>query len=103
MSDDFTRDLLNTDTGKSELSPGAIGRRWEPEEGLQKYRERIHRESKYADDNKNLPFTFSKPKKKKRSALVKCKNCGYVFSATVETVGVICRNCKKFSSTEVID
>lgn len=103
MSDDFTRDFLNTDIGVGELRPGTTKRRWEPEVGMKKHRERIHRESKFADDHKNLPFTFSKPKKPSRNAVVRCSNCGALFSANVNTVGIICSSCKQFSVVEVVD
>ena len=83
--------------------PAGTGRIYEPSLGTRKHNERIHRESKYTDDHKNLPFTFSKlPKARGRSAYVKCDNCGHVSSATSITVGIICKECKKFSSvTEV--
>ena len=43
-----------------ELSPGSTKRRWIPEGGEQRLRDRIHKESKFVDDHKNLPFTFAK-------------------------------------------
>lgn len=78
-----------------ELAPGSTPRRWIPEGGVRKHNERIHRESKYADDNKNLPFTFSKPKKGKKTDDFGCAECGRVFSASVSTVMVVCPDCKK--------
>lgn len=91
--------------GVGELRPGATPRRWEPECGITKYNERIHRESKFADDNKNLPFSFRKPPKPiSRNALLVCDNCGAYVSGTKATVGVICRECHKFSTvSEVYD
>lgn len=88
-----------------ELTPGSTGRRWTPPGGLKRHNERIHKESKFADDHKDLPFSFSKPSKPKgRSAYIKCNNCGYVTSGTTATVGIVCPECKKFSTvTEVID
>lgn len=100
MNDAFIKDISNglSDYNiNQKLSPGSP-RRWEPECGIKKHNERIHRESKYADDHKNLPFTFSKPKKAKRQEYFICNNCGYVLSANVNTVGVICSSCKKYSS-----
>lgn len=90
--------------GVGELRPGVTPRRWEPEQGVRKLNERIHKESKFADDNKKLPFTFSKPSKPiARSTLVQCNNCGSITSGTTATVGIICKHCNKFSSvTEVI-
>lgn len=92
------------DLGIGELRPGATPRRWEPEGGVQKHNERIHRESKLSD-NKNLPFSFRKPPKPiGRTALLVCDNCGAYVSGTKATVGVICRECKKFSTvSEVYD
>jgi formylmethanofuran dehydrogenase subunit E len=98
------KDLLkNTDLGTGELSPGSTKPRYEPEGGWQKHKERIHRESKEADKYKNLPFTFSKPKKHRRHTTVRCKNCGHIASAPINTVGIICSECKKYSSVEVLD
>jgi len=85
------------------LSPGASPRRYEPEIGIRRHNERIHRESKYADEFKNLPFQFKKPSKPKgRSNYITCDNCGHITSGTSATVGIICEACHKFSSvTEV--
>jgi len=77
------------------------GRRWIPEGGLQKHRERIHRESKIAD-NKKLPYVFSKPIRKSY-ALFECEECGRVFSAAKNTVMVICSTCKKLTRAKQID
>ena len=87
-----------------ELSPGATPRRYEPAGGLKKHRERIHRESKQID-GKNLDFTFGKPYKPRgRPTILACDNCGYVLSGTTATAGVICPECKKFSTvSEVTD
>jgi uncharacterized OB-fold protein len=85
-----------------ELSPGSVGRRWIPEGGIQNHRDKIHRDSKFADDNKNLPFTFSKPRRTTRSIVVRCKNCGYVTSVSKNTVGMICVQCEKYSNVEEI-
>ena len=88
----------------SELSPGSTPRRWTPPGGERKHRERIHKESRKADHSKNLPFTFSKPPKPKgRSLLLKCDNCGAIKSGTTVTVGIICKDCGKFSTVSVIE
>lgn len=84
----------------SELLPGVTPRRWEPERGTDKLRERIHRESKFADDHKNLPFTFSKPRKRTSVAVLKCGECGYQFTGTKNTVCLICPDCKKLVKVE---
>ena len=97
----FVKDVskaLKQQSVSSELSPGSVGRRYEPECGVRKHNERIHKESKFADDNKNLPFSFSKPKKSGRTSFVECDNCGHVTAASINTVGKICSNCKKFST-----
>jgi len=88
--------------GSKELSPGT-GRRFEPAGGVNKLNERIHKESKWADDNKNLPFTFSKPRKAQKAKTVKCKNCGAIKSVNKNTVGVICTECKQYSGVEEIN
>lgn len=85
------------------LSPGSTKRRYEPEGGTKKHNERIHKESRYADEHKNLPFKFSKPHKPKgRSTLVSCDNCGFITTGTTATVGIVCRNCKKFSTVSEV-
>lgn len=99
---DISRIMRNSNSGQfgsQELEPGT-GRRYEPSIGTKKHNERIHRESKLADDNKNLPFSFSKPKKSGRSKLVRCCNCGNVTSATINTVGIVCTKCNQYSSVE---
>lgn len=104
--DQFKRDIskgLAKEPLNQVLTPGATPRRYEPECGVQKHNERIHRESKYADSHKNLPFSFRKPPKPKgRSTYVKCDNCGHITTGTTATVGIICVECNKFSTvTEV--
>lgn len=90
--------------GVGELRPGVTPRRWEPDSGVKKLNERIHRESKYADSYKNLPFSFRKPNKNMgRTMALVCDNCGAYVSGTSATVGVICRSCKKFSSVTEVD
>jgi len=91
------------DAGIGELRPGATGRRWEPEGGVGKLNARIHKESKYADEHKNLPFSFRKPQKAiGRNSVIQCNNCGSITHGTTATVGIICKKCNKFSTvTEV--
>lgn len=107
MNKQFTKDItrrLTSTKDIGELSPGTVNRRVIPEGGLKRHNERIHRESKIADDHKKLPFTFSKPKKPKRAKLIQCDNCGNISIGTINTVGIICENCHSFSSvSEVID
>ena len=88
-------DEFKVDGNVGELSPGSTPRRWEPEIGINKHREKIHRESKYADNHKNLPFSFSKPKKVGRRTLFACSECGHVIYTGVNAVGMICPECKK--------
>jgi len=107
MNNQFTKDIqkgIIKEPIKQVLDPGSTPRRYEPESGIKKHNERIHRESRYVDEHKKLPFTFSKPPKPKgRSALVSCDNCGFVTSGTTATVGIVCRNCKKFSTVTEVD
>ena len=71
---------------------GSGKRRWVPDGGLQKHREKIHRESKIAD-HKNLPFTFSKPPRRTGFSTFECEECGCVMSLPKNTVMVICSTC----------
>jgi len=94
---DISKTIQNTPV-RQELPPGTP-RRYEPNAGLGKHNERIHRESKQVDTHKNLPFSFRKPPKAMgRSVVVKCNNCGNITSGTTATVGIICKVCGKFSS-----
>lgn len=86
-----------------ELSPGSTPRRWIPEGGEQKHREKIHRESKFADDHKNLPFTFSKPPRRSRNETFECVECGRILSAPVNTIMCSCPVCKKATKVERIE
>lgn len=107
MNNEFVKDLskkiLNDGKSTQELSPGTVGRRYEPTLGTAKHNERIHRESRRVDHYKNLPYTFSKPSRPKgRLILIECNNCGNITSGTTVTVGIICKECGKFSTvTEV--
>ena len=83
------------------LAPGTVGRRYVPEGGLQRHRDRIHRESKQYD-NMNLPFTFSKPMRSGKSIVVECTNCGHITSAPKNTIGIICNWCSKYSSVKEV-
>ena len=103
LINDVAKAVRNTEINQS-LSPGSVGRRYEPKEGIKAHNERIHRESKFADDHKKLPFTFKKPSTSKgRSALVACDNCGNVTSGTTATVGIVCRACGKFSKVHEVE
>jgi len=86
-----------------ELSPGTTSRRWIPDGGEQKLRNKIRKESKFADDHKNLPFSFSKPKRSGRQILFKCLECGNTFFASKNTVMVICSKCRKYAKVERVD
>jgi len=87
----------------AELNPGSTKRRWIPEGGLDRHREKIHKESKIADDYKKLPFNFSKPGKSKKSNVFKCVECGRHLYAPINTVMCICLNCKKVTKVERIN
>jgi hypothetical protein len=63
-----------------ELPPGTP-RRYEPVSGIKAHNNKIHKESKIAD-NKNLPFTFSKPRKSGRSITFKCDNMDSIRNLT---------------------
>jgi len=86
-----------------ELSPGATGRRWIPEGGEKRLRDKIHRESKFADDNKNLPFELSRPPRRGKYVLYECAVCGYTLFARKNTVMVACTTCKKATKVVRID
>lgn len=86
-----------------EISPGSVPRRWIPEGGIDKHRAKIHRESKFADEHKNLPFTFSKPDKPKKSDVFRCAKCGHLFTAPSRTIMCICSECKELTSVERLD
>ncbi len=92
---------MKIDGNVGELTPGTAKRRWEPEGGLGKHNERIHRESKYTDEHKNLPFTFSKPRKAGRRQYMECSECGYIVYVSINTVGIICNECKSYVSVNV--
>jgi DNA-directed RNA polymerase subunit RPC12/RpoP len=93
---------MDEDLEVGELSPGATERRWEPEGGIEKHRDKIHEESRYADEQKNLPFTFSKPKKGKRRKIIECSNCGKKASVSVNTVGIVCNGCHSYASIKEV-
>ncbi len=83
-----------------ELSPGVTGRRWIPEGGERKHNEKIHRESKFADDHKNLLFELSGPPRRGKHILYECVECGHRLSARKNIVMVVCSGCKK--ATKVV-
>jgi hypothetical protein len=98
MAEKFT-----VDGNIGELSPGVTPRRYTPPGGIRKHNEKIHRESKYADTYKNLPFTFSKPKRVGRTKLVECCNCGNMARVGINAVGMICEGCKTYSSVKEVE
>ena len=104
MNEQFKRDLqrhVKQTPLNQELPPGSP-RRYEPKGGINKHNARIHRESKISD-SKNLDFNFRKASKPVgRPAAVECDNCGFVIGGTTATAGIICPECKEFSTvTEV--
>ena len=69
--------------------------------GTKKYREKIHRESKLADSNNNLPFKFSKPvKEKARNRLFVCSECEKELFITEDTLFIICSKCNTLNRTK---
>ena len=86
-----------------ELSPGSTKRRWIPEGGEQRLRDKIHRESKFADDHKNLPFELSRPPRRGKHVGFQCVECGKVLYAHKNTVMFACSNCKKATRVEMIN
>lgn len=71
------------------------------EKGSKRYKEKIHRDSKFADKWKNLPFTFSKPAKRtqaRRDIFHLCDTCQHVMLVSKFTAGMICKGCKSYSS-----
>jgi ribosomal protein S27E len=105
MNEQFKRDIArhvkNSDLGQK-LPPGSP-RRYEPTGGVGKHNARIHKESKISD-SKNLDFSFRKPQKPiGRSVYIQCDNCGYITSATTATAGIICPECKKFSTVSAVN
>ncbi len=85
-----------------ELSPGVTSRRWIPEGGINLHNDKIHKESKFADDYKKLPFEFSKPKKTGRREWFGCVECGKELFESVNTIMCVCTGCKKVTKVERI-
>ena len=107
MNSEFIKDLqkgiTQSPSANQVLEPGSP-RRFEPALGLKKHNERIHKESKYTTEYKNLPFTFRKPPKPKgRNTYLQCDNCGHITTGSTATIGIICNNCKKFSTVTEVD
>jgi hypothetical protein len=62
--------------------------------GKRKYRERIHKDAKFSSDNKNLPYSFSKPKKEKATNRhFECSVCQEDLFGTEDTYLIICSKC----------
>ena len=99
MSDEFT---INEDLGIGELSPGSTPRRWEPEGGVNRLNERIHKESKHIDEYGNLEFSFSKPKRVGKRCWKRCVKCGKTSYVSINAVGIICPNCHSYVSIEEV-
>jgi hypothetical protein len=106
VNSEFIKDVqkgMSGDKLNQVLDAGTTPRRYEPECGVNKHNERIHRESKYADTHKNLPFTFRKPHKPiGRSTYLRCDNCGKPYRGTTATHGIICNGCHKFSTVSKV-
>jgi hypothetical protein len=105
MNSQYFKDMSKFIKGTSlnQQLPAGSGRRYEPASGLKKHNDRIHRESKIADDHKNLPFTFRKaPKPKGPTSYLCCDNCGHILAGTTATAAIICSECKKFSTVSEV-
>lgn len=64
------------------------------EMGPKAYNQKIKRSSKEADDHKNLPFNFDKPRKAKPSKVgIECKHCKKAVFVTEDAVLVVCGSC----------
>ncbi len=96
LQNDVKRHLAKQ-TISTEL-PSGTDRRYEPSSGIKKHNERIHSETAYTDKYKNLDFSFSKPKKEKRTIIKLCSNCESPVSVATNCVGIICRSCGKYSN-----
>jgi len=77
-------------------------RRWIPEGGIQKHRDKIHKESKVAD-TKNLPYTLSRPPIRKSFEYFECEECGRQFDASKNTIMVACPDCKKLTKARKVN
>ncbi len=94
---DLTKRLVSDTSSRSEIAPGSMGRRYEPEGGIRRHNERIHRESALTDKRGNMPFTFSKPSKQVgRNATKVCSECGHFAAVKESTISMICSSCKKY-------
>ena len=78
-------------------------RRWLPEKGEDSLRHKIHKESKFTDDHKKLPFKFSKPKRGGRSVYLTCVECGRIINGSPNTIMCICPDCKKVTKVERVE
>lgn len=103
LSKAISKQVQKSDLGGSqELTPGVTGRRYEPIGGEKNHNKRIHRESEFSDKHKDLPFTFSKPKKSGRSKVWACSNCNNVVYANINTKGIICSSCKTYAAVKEV-
>lgn len=65
------------------------------EMGPKAYKNRIKRDSEFADKSKDLPYSFSKPKKTKPARVyVECGDCSKDLFVTDEAILVVCGSCK---------
>ena len=100
--DQYIKDITKGVVKKnySQELPAGADRRYEPEIGIRKHNERIHKESKLAEA-KNLPFNFRKPPKPLgRSVGIECPYCERYIGSNTNTVAIICSGCGKFFKVE---
>lgn len=104
MNDEYSKNIAKhlKKQNMGELAPGETARRYEPNEGLNNLNTRIHKESDYIDKHKDMPFTFTKPRKAKKSVLKICSNCKEYISVNKDTVGIICSHCKTYANVEEV-
>jgi hypothetical protein len=71
------------------------------DKGSKKYREMISKQTRI-ENQKNLPYSFSAPKKSgARNVICQCPHCEDTTAVTKNTIMVICGQCKKsYSVTE---
>jgi hypothetical protein len=68
------------------------------ENGPRKYKEHISKDSKRSDNNMNLPYKFSKPRKEKNSNIpFVCIKCAKVLFVNEDAVLVECGSCSQLN------
>jgi hypothetical protein len=105
VNEAFKKDLnkfVANSTASTEL-PAGSPRRYEPEMGISKHNEKIHRENSHSTRHQNLPFTFSKPVKNKPTIVKVCSSCDSPVYVHKNCVGIVCRTCGIYSTVKEIE